>query len=161
MSQPTCCRTSADFWDWQLRRLPRRESDVFYHRTASVVAPASVRTAPGHLPPASSPPAASTPQVAEPYGIWGGLSVERMAVLRNRSERQKVRVAVATRLTPTRDRTRQNPAGAELRPASLRYQLVIVRGRRHRPLLTLLTTDASVVSTIRATDAALTTAVGH
>ena len=37
-------------------------------------------------------------KVAEPYGVWGGLSEsERMAVLRNRSERQKVRVAVATR----------------------------------------------------------------
>ena len=104
MSQPHLLPgPNADFWDWQLHGACRgEESAVFYHpdgeRGRARAQRENRAKAICHTCPVIAACREHALKVAEPYGIWGGLSEsERMAVLRNRSERQKVRVAVATR----------------------------------------------------------------
>lgn len=105
MSQPHLLPgPNADFWDWQLHGACRgEESDMFYHpdgeRGRARAQRENRAKAICHTCPVIAACREHALKVAEPYGIWGGLSEsERLSVLRNRGTRpgrQKVRVAAA------------------------------------------------------------------
>lgn len=87
---------NTDFWDWQLHGLCRGEaSDVFYHPDGERGraraqrenrAKAICRTCP-----VISTCRDHALKVAEPYGIWGGLSEsERLNICRGRDSRASV-----------------------------------------------------------------------
>ncbi|MCS5478535.1 WhiB family transcriptional regulator [Corynebacterium sp. YIM 101645] len=106
MSQPHLLPgPNADFWDWQLHGTCRgEESDVFYHPDGERGRARSQREnrakAICHACPVIATCREHALKVAEPYGIWGGLSEsERMSVLRNRGGR-KTRVAAKAASSP-------------------------------------------------------------
>ncbi|GAB2501020.1 Redox-responsive transcriptional regulator WhiB3 [Corynebacterium atrinae] len=91
---------NADFWDWQLQGACRGEdSEVFYHPDGERGRARSQRESRAKVICHSCPVIAACREhaleVAEPYGIWGGLSeVERLTVLRTRSKRLRIEVKV-------------------------------------------------------------------
>lgn len=96
MSQPHLLPgPNADFWDWQLHGSCRGEqSDVFYHpdgeRGRARAQRENRAKAICNACPVLSACRDHALKVAEPYGIWGGLSEsERQLVLRN-GKRQRV-----------------------------------------------------------------------
>lgn len=96
MSQPHLLPgPNADFWDWQLHGSCRgKDSDVFYHpdgeRGRARAQRENRAKAICNACPVLNSCREHALKVAEPYGIWGGLSEsERQMFLRNK-KRQKV-----------------------------------------------------------------------
>ena len=92
---------NADFWDWQLHSACRGEaSEVFYHPDGER---GRARTQREHRAkaicyscPVLSQCREHALRVAEPYGIWGGMSEsERQAILRGARGGMKVAAASA------------------------------------------------------------------
>ncbi|WP_034649013.1 WhiB family transcriptional regulator [Corynebacterium vitaeruminis] len=100
MTQPNLLPgPNADFWDWQLRGACRgKNSEVFYHPDGERGRARMQRELRAKAICDACPVLLACREhalkVAEPYGIWGGLSEsERQLVLRNRTRgRQKVSV---------------------------------------------------------------------
>ncbi|EFK54932.1 transcription factor WhiB [Corynebacterium genitalium ATCC 33030] len=94
---------NADFWDWQLHGACRGEaSDVFYHPDGERGRARTQRENRAKAIclgcPVLEQCRAHALAVAEPYGIWGGMSEsERHATLRGNRSRGGKKVAVAAR----------------------------------------------------------------
>ncbi|MBP3088669.1 WhiB family transcriptional regulator [Corynebacterium sp. sy017] len=95
MSQPNLLPgPNSDFWDWQLHGACRGEnSDVFYHPDGERGRARQQRELRAKAICNSCPVLEACREhalsVAEPYGIWGGMSeTERMVILRSRTKRR-------------------------------------------------------------------------
>lgn len=92
---------NADFWDWQLQGACRGEaSDVFYHPDGERGRARAQRENRAKAICYACPVVAQCREhalaVAEPYGIWGGMSEsERQAALRNRKAAKATAVAAS------------------------------------------------------------------
>ena len=89
---------NADFWDWQLQGSCRGEaSDVFYHPDGERGRARQRRELRAKAICASCPVLQECRRhalaVAQPYGVWGGLSEsERLTILRKIERKQPVAV---------------------------------------------------------------------
>lgn len=85
---------NADFWDWQLHGACRGEtSEVFYHPDGERGRARHRRELRAKAICASCPVLeacrAHALSVAEPYGVWGGLSESERLILLRRNERKQ------------------------------------------------------------------------
>lgn len=89
---------NSDFWDWQMHGVCRGvDSSVFFHPTGSAAAPAPSASGARRSCAARAPFLAQCRShaisVAEPYGIWGGLSESERAALAAKSRVKTSRIA--------------------------------------------------------------------